>query len=256
MVIRRATTANLATLLILMVMTAFGGTHMTVAPFLNEMARDFGVSKGLAGQLGTVTLLAMALSAVSLVPFIGRLSLRPVLILGTAGLAAASVFTGLVPWFAGFLLIRFAAGVAGGLVFAGCMAALGRAWQDPAARAKRIGFIIAAGAGGPGLIAPALRLVAEAENWEFAQIAAGGFLGVAAFVCWFALPAMPGRQDSAVLPLRERLLAATRVPRLPVVGPVLLLRMMASMAICAAMVLLLPFARRAVRRQAALAARS
>jgi len=232
MVVRRPTAANWATLPLLMVAAAFGVIHPgTVAPFLNEMATDIGVSKGVVGQLGTVTPLAMALAAISAAPFVSRLSLRSVLVLGLIVLGATSILTGLVPSFAALLVIRFIAGIGGGMVAAGCVAALGRAWQDAGVRARRQGFVIGALAGGPGLVAPILRLVAEAENWEFAQIAAGGFLGVAAFVCWLALPAMPGRQDSAVLPLRERLLAATRVPRLPIVGPVLLLRMMASMAI-------------------------
>ena len=226
MLIQRATRTNRATLPLLVLAAVFGIIHVaTVAPFLNEMAGEFGTSRELMGQLSTVTSLASVLAAISAVPFIERLSLRPVLVLGTVGLAATSVLTGLVSWFPGLLLVRFVAGIAAALVIGGCMAAVGRAWPDAAARAKRQGFVIAGMAGGAGLVAPLSRLIAGATGWQTAQIAVGAFIGLVAVAAWVLLPEMPGRPDDTPSPLRERLLAAMRVPRLPVIGPVLLLRL-------------------------------
>jgi predicted MFS family arabinose efflux permease len=228
MIIRRATTTNRLTLPLLMVIAAFGATHAgTVAPFLNEMARDLGVSKGLTGQLGTATYLAMMLSGVSVAPFVQRLPMRPVLVLGMIGLGVTSVLTGVIPWFGGLLFVRFLAGIAAVLVVAGPMAALGRAWPDPGARAKRQGFVMAAFAGGAGVTVPVLRVAAGVSSWQTALIGAGAVMGAVAIAGWALLPVMPGDRESAVLSVRERLGAMTRVPRMPVVGPVLILASMA-----------------------------
>ena len=178
MLIRRATSMNRATLPILMLAAMFGIVHIAVAaPFLNEMAEDFEVSKAVMGQLSTITSAASVLAAIAFVPFVDRLPLRPVLALGTAGVCITSVLTGLVPWFAGLVIVRFAAGIAAGVLIPGCFAALGRTWQVSADRAKRQGFIIAAFVGGPGLLAPILRLVANgADDWRIAMFAAGAFV--------------------------------------------------------------------------------
>jgi len=227
MVVPRATSTNWPTLLLLIVMASFGVTHAaTVAPLLNEMTETFQMSEGLVGQLGTLTYLAMAVAAVSVVPFIQRWPLRPVLVGGMLCLGAASIFTGLVPWFGVLLAVRFGAGAAAGVVAAGCVAALGRVWVDPEVRARRQGFVVAAIAGGPGAIAPILRVVAAAYSWEAALVAAGvAMIGVAALGL-FVFPVMPGDQEGLVISARERLEAATAVPRMPVIGPVLLMRMM------------------------------
>ena len=136
----RPAEANWLTVVLLMLAVPIGIHHAaSMAPFLNEMGEDLGVSDATMGQLGTVTFAGAAIAALSIAPFVPRYQLRGILWISITVVGVMSLLTAISPSFGVMLPIRIVAGVAGGPVFAGSIAAVGRAWPDPGARRARQG---------------------------------------------------------------------------------------------------------------------
>jgi predicted MFS family arabinose efflux permease len=194
--ILRSSKRNVLTLVLLM-LTVSGGVHhpTVIAPFLNEMSSDFGVSEALMGQVGTISFACTLAVAAVVAPFIGRLELTRVLwaallLLGITGLvtAVATEFWMLFP-------IRGLAGFAGGLIWGGSFAAVARAWSDPDERKTKMGFVVGFVAGGPALMTPALRVIGQASSWEMAVVTHAVLylvVAVAVFAFMTRLPGQPG----------------------------------------------------------------
>lgn len=227
--ILRPDEANWLTVLLLMLAVPIGIHHAaSMAPFLNEMGDDLGVSDATMGQLGTVTFAGAAIAALSIAPFVPRYQLRGILWVSITVVGVMSLLTAISPSFGVMLPIRIVAGIAGGPVFAGAIAAVGRAWPDPGARRARQGFIIGAAAGGPGILAPLLRVIGKDGNWELSMAVFGIFcLGVALAV-FIGLPKLAGKPDPSASVRREFLNAAT-VIFMPVIGLALGLRVVGNM---------------------------
>jgi predicted MFS family arabinose efflux permease len=75
--VNRTDNTNWITLPLIMLVFPLGSAHVSsVAPFLNEMSRDMGVSIGVMVQLGTAQFIGAFVSAILLAPFIAQLQLR------------------------------------------------------------------------------------------------------------------------------------------------------------------------------------
>ena len=197
-----------------------------MAPFLNEIAADFDLSTGLAGQLGTATYLGGIASALALAPFIGQMAIRRVLVLALIVLAASSIASSVVDNFAALLAIRLVAGTAAGIVLAATLAAIPRAWTDPKTRVVRTGLVIGAMASGPGVLGPLLRVFATFADWQAGLVVYGAVVaGVAAFVV-FGMSSLPGaRSEVSYL---SRLAEAGRAVGMPLIRTVLGMRLVSQ----------------------------
>ncbi len=224
----RPSKANWLTVVILMLAPMIGTHHATsMAPFLNEMGDDLGVSDATMGQLGTVTFAGAAIAALLLAPFISRYQLRGVLWVSMTVVGITTIATAVVDDFAVMVPVRIVSGLAGGPVFAGAIAAVGRAWPDPVVRRTRQGFVIGAAAGGPGIMTPILRLVGSDGNWERGLFVFGVFCLVAAALVFIALPKLGGTQDDGA-GIRGQLSGLAGVFVMPIVGSALLMRVVAN----------------------------
>ena len=214
------------TLPALMAAIPFSFHEASVAPFLNEIATDLDLSTGVARQLGTATYLGGVASALALAHMIGQLGIRRVLVIALGLVAAASVASGFTDDFAVLLLIRMLAGTAAGIVLAGTLAAVARAWSDPKTRVVRTGLVIGAMASGPGLLAPGLRGVAALSDWQVAMVLYGAVAAFAAAFVAFGLPALPGVPTN--FSYRSRLVEAGRTLGMPVVRTVIGMRLVSQ----------------------------
>jgi predicted MFS family arabinose efflux permease len=196
-------------------------TFTSVAPFLNEMARDLGVSVALVGQLTSASSLASAIAALVLFPLIEALPPKRLLVLSLVTVGLCSALTGIVAWFPALLLCQFGVGAASATVATTTLIVLGRVYHDPALRARRQGLLIGSFGSGALLGTPVLRWVAGWAGWQDALLAFGGAALVVAGLVIVALPPLAAGDARAALPMRARLARAVVAARAPVVLPAL-----------------------------------
>ena len=237
----RPETANRLTLPMLMLIATFSVPHISsIAPFLNDISDEFDVSTGLAGQMGSVSYVGTFLMAVILTPFVGGISLRKLMVIALIIAGIATFATAVTPSFWGVMVTRVFAGLGAGMLVSSAIGSVARAWEDPAGRAKRLGLVVAAIAGGPGLWAPLIRLIADATSWQFG-VAFYGILSVATgLLAWGLLPGLEGAAPVYVA-LRDRIKTSLGLLRYPVLGPVFLARAIMAMSVGVIFTFIAPF---------------
>ena len=222
---------NWLTLPIIMLVIPLGTAHVsTVAPFINEMSSELGVSVSRAGQLGTAQFIGALVAAVTLIPFVSRMQLRKLLFWAAVTLALSTLLTASTLSFAVMFAARLSAGLAAGTAMAGAYAAMGRAWPDADERDRRMGFLVAALFGGTGILAPVLRLIAEPTSWQTATFVFAIFVGLIAILVLVALPALEGMPADKGVTLLAQLAGSAGTILLPGIRPVIALRMLVWMA--------------------------
>ena len=193
----------------------FGSATFTaVAPFLNEMAADFGRPIGVVGQLSSVSSLAAACSALFLFTAIERLRPKRVLLAAVGGVGVATLLTGLLPWFPALLAAQFVAGGCATTAMTTTLVMLGRLATNPAERARRQGLLIGMGGCGPLVGTPLLRLVADGADWRAAVVLYGCVALAGAVVVALILPDVAPAGARGGGHVADALAAA----RLPLVG--------------------------------------
>jgi DHA1 family purine ribonucleoside efflux pump-like MFS transporter len=196
-------------------------TFMSVSAFLNEMSLDLGVSTGLMGQLSTASSLAAVVSALLLAPFISGWPVKRMLAGAVAAVGIFSMLSGVVAWFPALLVNQFLVGAGSATAATTALVITGRAWTEPAKRARRQGLLIGSFGVGTLLGTPVLRWIATWSGWQGALIAFGAFALLVATLTTLFMPSFPAeRQTSA--DGTNRLRTALSAARLPTIGPTLL----------------------------------
>ena len=198
----------------------------SMAPFLNEIAADFNLSTGVAGQLGTVTYLGGITSALAFAPLIGQLDIRRVLVFALVSVAVTSIISSFINDFTILLAVRLVAGTAAGIVLASTLSAIPRIWSDPKTRVVRTGLVIGSMASGPGILAPSLRGVAAFSDWQTGLLVYGIVTAAVAIFVANGLPSLLGAPTE--ISYRNRLAEAGRVVGVPVIRGVLGMRLIAQ----------------------------
>ncbi len=220
----RPETANRLTLPMLMLIATFSIPHVSsMSPFLTEMADDYGVSEGLAGQLGSVSFAGSFVIAVVLTPFVDGLSLRRLMAIALIVVGITTFFTATIPSFWAVMGVRVLAGLGGGMIGSSVLGSVPRAWADPTARLKRLGLVVASFAAGPGLWAPFMRLVADTSSWQTALVIYSIASTVTGVIIWTLLPELGGAARVGVA-ITRRVSAAVKLIWYPVLGQVYLTR--------------------------------
>lgn len=135
-----ASSARLALSLFLSFFTAQAG-FIVLAPTLPQVAREFGVSVGSAGQLRTVAALAGVGVAVAVAYVARRVATRRILRAGLALLIAGAAVSGAGPTFAAVALGQLIVGAGGAAVVAAGLSAATE-WPAPAQRANVLAWTI------------------------------------------------------------------------------------------------------------------
>jgi len=205
-----------------LLLCAFFGaaTYTSVSPFLNEISADLDVSEGLTGQLTSVSALAAAIIALTLVPFVDRFAPMRLLAGGVGIVGLASIGTGLSPWFPALLVLQFVVGAASAVAAVAALIALARIYPDPAGRTVHQGLIVGTFGAGALIGTPILRVIADSTNWRVALVTYGLVALTAASIAAIILPALPAERNVSHRP-SSRLGEAIRAARLPGVGSAL-----------------------------------
>ena len=195
-----------------------------LAPLLVDIAAEFDVSVAVAGQVGTATFAAWAISVVSVGPLSDSLGWRPVALAGLSLLAVGVLASAFAPNLETLMVTRVVTGLGGGMIPPNGMAAV--VDVVPAARiALAIGTLISFTTLSAVIGVPAVALMADLGSWRLPFLVIGSLLTACIVLNWFWFPknevAKPRAftffsryQDLLALPVLRSILAANLAQRI------------------------------------------
>jgi MFS transporter, DHA1 family, inner membrane transport protein len=141
---------------------------LTLSPILPDVARDFGVSTGAAGQLRTLVGLVGGIAALAVVFVGGRVRLRTLLLAGNGLLVLGSLASAAAPSLIALAAAQAAVGAAAGLLISGGLAAAA-AWAPPQ---RRAGTLAWASLGQPASWVAGMPLIGMSADlgWRYAWL--------------------------------------------------------------------------------------
>ena len=159
-----------------------------IPPLLADIAADFELSVGVAGQLSAATFVGWGFSAVLVGPLSDTFGRRPVALGGLTIMAAAIIASAFAPNFVVFLLLRALTGIGGGVLPANSVAAASDV-ISPARRAQTIGALAGISVLSGAVSVPALALLSDWRGWSFAVLVSGLLVAAVAGLTWLRFPA-------------------------------------------------------------------
>jgi predicted MFS family arabinose efflux permease len=167
---------------------------LVLSPMLPEIAREFGVSTAVAGQLRSISGATGGLTAIALAIAPRRPGLRDLLSAGAALVSAGSALSAAAPTFAVLAAAQAVLGVGVGLLVAAGIAAAGE-WPDPGRRAHVLAWAIAGMPAAWIAGMPVVGLVADLD-WRAAWLAVPMLAGLVTLVAVRMRPAdLPSRRS-------------------------------------------------------------
>lgn len=163
-----------------------------IPPLLVDIAQDFNLSVGVAGQLSAGTFVGWGLSSLMVGPLSDSFGRRPVAVGGLTIMAAAITASAFAPNFVLFLLLRVLTGIGGGVLPANSIAAASDI-ISPARRAQTIGALAGISVLSGAISVPALALLSDWRDWNFAVLVSGILVAAVAVATWLWFP--PDRQQ-------------------------------------------------------------
>ena len=159
---------------------------LVIPPLLVDIAADFDISVALAGQLGTATFAAWAVSVVFVGPLSDSVGRRPVALAGLLTLTLSVVGSSFAPNLATLLALRVLTGLGGGMLPPNAVAAISDV-ISPARRSQAVGALLAVTVLNSPISVPVIALLADWRGWRFALLMAGLLLAAAlvANLLWF-----------------------------------------------------------------------
>ncbi len=159
---------------------------LVIPPLLVDIAADFGISVALAGQLGTATFAAWAVSVVFVGPLSDSVGRRPVALAGLLGLTLSVVGSAFAPNLATLLALRVLTGLGGAVLPANAVAAISDV-ISPTMRSQAVGALLAVNVLTSAISVPVRALLADWRGWRFALLMAGLLLAAALVtnLLWF-----------------------------------------------------------------------
>lgn len=142
---------------------------IALSPVLAEVASDLGVSTAAAGQLRTVSGLAAGVTALGLGAAAGRVSLRRLLVAGSALLALGSIASAAAPGFVWLALAQLPVGAAVAVLVTAATAAAAE-WAPAEQRPRVLSWALLGNPAAWIVGMPAIGLVAAA-SWRYAWLA-------------------------------------------------------------------------------------
>ena len=195
-----------------------------LAPLLVDIAAEFDVSVAVAGQVGTATFAAWAISVVSVGPLSDSLGWRPVALAGLSLLAVGVLASAFAPNLETLMVTRVVTGLGGGMIPPNGMAAVVDV-VPPARIARAIGTLISFTTLSAVIGVPAVALMADLGSWRLPFLVIGSLLTACIVLNWFWFPknevAKPRAftffsryQDLLALPVLRSILAANLAQRI------------------------------------------
>ena len=199
-------------------------SSLMLAPLLVDIAAEFDVSVAVAGQVGTATFAAWAISVVSVGPLSDSLGRRPVALAGLSLLAVGVLASAFAPNLETLMVTRVVTGLGGGMIPPNGMAAVVDV-VPPARLARAIGTLISFTTLSAVIGVPAVALMADLGSWRLPFLVIGSLLTACIVLNWFWFPkneaARPRTfmvfsryRDLLALPVLRSILAANLAQRI------------------------------------------
>lgn len=199
-------------------------SSLMLAPLLVDIAAEFDLSVAVAGQVGTATFAAWAISVVSVGPLSDSLGRRPVALAGLSLLAVGVLASAFAPNLETLMVTRVVTGLGGGMIPPNGMAAVVDV-VPPARLARAVGTVISFTTLSAVIGVPAVALMADLGSWRFPFLVIGSLLTACIVLNWFWFPkneaAKPRTftffsryRDLLALPVLRSILAANLAQRI------------------------------------------
>ena len=199
-------------------------SSLMLAPLLVDIAAEFDVSVAVAGQVGTATFAAWAISVVSVGPLSDSLGRRPVALAGLSLLAIGVLASAFAPNLETLMVTRVVTGLGGGMIPPNGMAAVVDV-VPPARIARAIGTLVSFTTLSAVIGVPAVALMADLGSWRLPFLVIGSLLTACIVLNWFWFPkneaARPRTfmvfsryRDLLALPVLRAILAANLAQRI------------------------------------------
>ena len=199
-------------------------SSLMLAPLLVDIAAEFDLSVAVAGQVGTATFAAWAISVVSVGPLSDSLGRRPVALAGLSLLAVGVLASAFAPNLETLMVTRVVTGLGGGMIPPNGMAAVVDV-VPPARLARAVGTLISFTTLSAVIGVPAVALMADLGSWRLPFLMIGSLLTACIVLNWFWFPkneaAKPWAftffsryRDLLALPVLRSILAANLAQRI------------------------------------------
>lgn len=188
-------------------------TETLPAGLLPQLASQFDVSVGTAGQLITVYALGTVLAAIPAIALTRGASRKPLLVIGLTGFLVANTLTAVAPTLAIALVVRFVAGAFSGLIW-GMLAGYARRIAAPEHAGRALAIAMAGTPVALSIGTPLGSWLGSAVGWRWSFAAISILSIVVVVLVLVCVPNAGGQRSVTRLPLR-------RVLRLPGVAAVL-----------------------------------
>lgn len=143
-----------------------------LAPLLVDLAREFGTTVPVVGQITAATSIPWALFGPVIGPLSDRYGRRPVLVAGVFALGLTTVAAALAPNLLALIALRLLTGCAGAAVAPTIVASTGDLFHG-AARTRAFGWVNAGWALAALVGVPLMAVLAAATHWRIAFVVAG-----------------------------------------------------------------------------------
>ena len=195
-----------------------------LAPLLVDIAAEFDLSVAVAGQVGTATFAAWAISVVSVGLLSDSLGRRPVALAGLSLLAVGVLASAFAPNLETLMVTRVVTGLGGGMIPPNGMAAVVDV-VPPARLARAVGTLISFTTLSAVIGVPAVAVMADLGSWRLPFLMIGSLLTACIVLNWFWFPkneaAKPWAftffsryRDLLALPVLRSILAANLAQRI------------------------------------------
>lgn len=174
-------------------------TETLPAGLLPQLAADFEVSDGAAGQLITTYALGTVVAAIPTVAMTRGAPRRPLLVIGMLGFLVANTLTALAPTLLVALVVRFVAGAFSGLVW-GMLAGYARRVASPEHAGRAVAIAMAGTPVALSVGTPLGAWLGSAVGWRW-SFAAVSVLTVVVLLVLAHVPDAPGQRAGSRLPL-------------------------------------------------------
>ena len=199
-------------------------SSLMLAPLLVDIAAEFDLSVAVAGQVGTATFAAWAISVVSVGLLSDSLGRRPVALAGLSLLAVGVLASAFAPNLETLMVTRVVTGFGGGMIPPNGMAAVVDV-VPPARLARAVGTLISFTTLSAVIGVPAVALMADLGSWRLPFLVIGSLLTACIVLNWFWFPkneaAKPWAftffsryRDLLALPVLRSILAANLAQRI------------------------------------------
>jgi len=199
-------------------------SSLMLAPLLVDIAVEFDVSVAVAGQVGTATFAAWAISVVSVGPLSDSLGRRPVALAGLSLLAVGVLASAFAPNLETLMVTRVVTGLGGGMIPPNGMAAVVDV-VPPARLARAVGTLISFTTLSAVIGVPAVALMADVGSWRLPFLVIGFLLTACIALNWFWFPKNEATKprtftffsryrDLLALPVLRAILAANLAQRI------------------------------------------